>query len=230
MTRPQPAHGSAADRDERDQLATDLLTQLLKAISGAEALLRGSLAEGRADRFSDVDLPWEVPDADFQRAVADLPHTLARVRDVASLRFDPDFQRSAKRRLVFVRFAGVPLFWRVDLDIFARSVGREPGWGRDNSAARGTDWSVAESALANAVAAITAHMRGDDAAAAALLDRAEQRVGLAVANADTRRRILRLVDAITEMNATTAAVAVDIRCLVAEALREPNAIIAGDAS
>ena len=75
-------------------------------------------------------------------AIADLPVILTRIRPVASLRFDPDFQHSAKRRLVFVRFAGVALFWRVDLDVFARSVGRDPDYDRDNPFARGTSWSA----------------------------------------------------------------------------------------
>src|SRR5215218_2533008 len=98
---------------ERTRLVADLLAELAVAVPGSAALLRGSLAEGRADRYSDIDLLWDLPDADFNAAIAELPVTLNRVRPVASLRFDPDFQHSAKRRLAFVRFTGVPLFWRV---------------------------------------------------------------------------------------------------------------------
>ncbi len=43
---------------------------------------------------------------------------------------------------------------------------------------RGEQWSWTESALNNAVAAIKAHLRGDDATAHQLLERAFQRVGL----------------------------------------------------
>jgi predicted nucleotidyltransferase len=126
------------ETDERARLVADLLTELAAAVPGSAALLRGSLAEGRADPYSDIDLLWDVPDADFNAAIVQLPVTLERVRSVASLRFDPDFQQSAKRRLAFIRFDSVPLFWRVDLDIFARSVGRDPDFDRDNSCARGT--------------------------------------------------------------------------------------------
>ncbi|MGH2613970.1 MAG: hypothetical protein ACRDJC_01925, partial [Thermomicrobiales bacterium] len=104
------------DVNRRAKLADALLVHLHRAIPSSTARLRGSLAEDRADIFSDIDLLWDIPDAAFSAALAALPVTLARVRPVASLRFDPDFQRSDKRRLVFVRFAGVPLFWRVDLD------------------------------------------------------------------------------------------------------------------
>jgi hypothetical protein len=47
-----------------------------------------------------------------------LPSNLAQIRPVTSLRFDPDFQPSARRRLVFIHFAGLPLFLRGDLDLF----------------------------------------------------------------------------------------------------------------
>ncbi len=166
------------ETDERARLVADLLTELAAAVPGSAALLRGSLAEGRADPYSDIDLLWDVPDADFSAAVAELPVTLERVRPVASVRFDPDFQHSARRRLAFIRFAGVPLFWRVDLDVFARSVGRDPDHDRDNPSARGTSWSLAESSLANVIAAIKAHRRGRDGEAAELLARAAKRVGV----------------------------------------------------
>ena len=125
------------DTDERARLVADLQAELTAAVPNSVALLRGSLAEGRADPYSDIDLLWDVPDADFSPAIAELPVTLSHVRPVASLRFDPDFQHSARRRLAFIRFAGVPLFWRVDLDVFARSVGRDPDYDRDNPSARG---------------------------------------------------------------------------------------------
>jgi hypothetical protein len=86
--------------------------------------------------------------------------TVACVRPVASLRFDPDFQQSADRRLAFIRFAGVPLFWGVDLDVLVRSVGRDPDYDRDNPPARGVVWSFGESNLTNAIADIKAEHRG----------------------------------------------------------------------
>jgi predicted nucleotidyltransferase len=201
---------------ERTRLVADLFTELAAAIPGSAALLRGSLAEGRADPYSDIDLLWDVPDADFSAALAELPVTLERVRPVTSLRFDPDFQHSAKRRLVFLRFAGVPLFWRVDLDVFARSVGRDPDYDRDNPSARGTCWSLAESSLANAIAAIKAQRRGRDTEAAELLTRAETRVGVTSPTVDLQSRIDLLIDAVVAKDPTTASLAAEIRHLPTE--------------
>jgi hypothetical protein len=163
---------------------------------------------------SDIDLLWEIPDTDFSAAIAALPVTVACVRPVASLRFDPDFQQSADRRLVFIRFAGVPLFWRVDLDVFARSVGRDPDYDRANPSARGRSWSLTESSLANAIAAIKAQRRGHDIEAAALLAPAEARLGMAPPQVDLQRRIGLLVDAAAVNDPALAALAADIRRLL----------------
>lgn len=204
------------DVARRDHLTIDLLAHLRTAVPGSETVLRGSLAEGHDDIYSDIDLIWEVPDDEFISAIARLPAILTRVRPVASLRFDPNFQHSAKRRLVFVRFAGVPLFWRVDLDIFARSAGRDPDYDRDNPTARGTVWSATESSLANVIAAIKAQPRGQDDEAASLLERAEQRVGLVMVDTALPERILRLVGHAVEQEPSLAPFAADIRTLIAD--------------
>jgi predicted nucleotidyltransferase len=208
--------GIGLEVDERARLVAGLLGELVMAVPGSTAILRGSLAEGRADLYSDIDLLWDVPDAAFSTSIAELPVTLERVRPVASLRFDPDFQHSAKRRLAFIRFAGVPLFWRVDLDVFARSVGRDPDYDRANPSARGTSWSIAESSLANAIAAIKAQRRGHESEAAALLARAEARLGVAPPQVDLQRRIGLLVDAAAANDPALAALAADIRRLLKE--------------
>jgi predicted nucleotidyltransferase len=204
------------ETDERARLVADLLAELTAAVPGSAALLRGSLAAGRADIYSDIDLLWDVPDAAFDAAIFELPVNLERVRPVTSLRFDSDFQHSAKRRLAFVRFAGVPLFWRVDLDVFARSIGRDPDYDRDNPTARGAAWSFTESSLANVIAAIKAQRRGRDTEAAALLARAEARVGVASPVADLQSRIGLLVDAIAAKDPTTASLTANIRHLVTD--------------
>jgi predicted nucleotidyltransferase len=209
-------NGIVLETDERTRLVADLLTELEAAFPGSAVLLRGSLAEGRADPYSDIDLLWDVPDAAFNAAIAELPATLERVRPVASLRFDPDFQHSAKRRLVFIRFAGVPLFWRVDLDVFTRSVGRDPDYDRDNPSARGTCWSFTESSLANAIAAIKALHRGRDTEAAELIARAETRVGITSPTVDLQSRLDLLVDAGVAKDPTTASLAAEIRHLLTE--------------
>ena len=204
------------ETEERARLVTDLLTQLAAAIPGSTALPRGSLAGCRADSYSDIDLLCDVPDADFSAAIAELPVTLSHVGPVASLRFDPDFQHSARRRLAFIRFAGAPLFWRVDLDIFARSVDRDPDYDPDNPSARGTCWSFAESSLANAIAAIKALHRGRDPEAAELLARAEARIGVASPAVDLQSRIELLVDAVAVKDPTMASLAAEIRRLLPE--------------
>jgi hypothetical protein len=209
-------NGIVLESDERARLVADLLRELTSAFPGSTALLRGSLAEGRADLYSDIDLLWDVPDTAFSAALAALPVLLEGVRPVASLRFDPDFQLSAKRRLAFIRFAGVPLFWRVDLDVFARSVERDPDYDRDNPSARGTSWSFTESSLANAIAAIKAQRRGRDKEAADLLARAEARVGIASPAVDPQRRIGLLLDAVAAKDPTTASLAADIHRLLTD--------------
>jgi predicted nucleotidyltransferase len=151
-----PENSIVLEIDERARIVADLITELAEAVPGSAALLRGSLAEGRADLYSDIDLLWEIPATDFSAAIAALLVTLTRVRPVAWLRFDPDFQQSANRRLALIRFAGVPLFWRVDLDVLLRSVGRDPDCDRGNPSARGVDWSFGESNLTNAIMAIKA--------------------------------------------------------------------------
>ncbi len=178
--------------------------------------MRGSLAANTADQYSDIDVLWEVPDADFEWCVANLEENLSRVRPVASLRSVPEFQNSEKRRLIFVRFESIPLFWRLDLDIFARSIHRDPAYDLNNPNARGSDWSLTESALMNAVAAIKAHLRGKDEEAQQLLVRAYKRVGLDFPDLELGELILELVDEISALDPKLVALAEDIRKLVAE--------------
>lgn len=208
------------DITPRTQLAEHIITHLRAAFPSSEALLRGSLAERCADVYSDIDLLWEVPDAEFATAIADLPEILGQIRPLASLRFDPDFQRSAKRRLAFIRYADVPLFWRVDLDIFAASVGRDLDHDRENPGARGTDWSLTESALMNVIAAVKAHRRGRDNEAVGLLERAEDRVHVAPEPSDVRVRIMHLIATIAQQDPTTRPLAADIERLVEDTFAE----------
>jgi len=206
------------DSEARVELAAAILAQLRASVPGSEALLRGSLAGEHADQFSDIDVLWDVPDARFQTSVEQLPQILARVRPVAALRWDPDIQRSARRRLAFVRFAGVPLFWRLDLDILAQSLGRNEQYDRHNPAARGSSWSLTESALANAVAAVKAQLRRRDDEARQLLARAYGRIGLDTPDLPLPALILRLADEVVAQDATAAPLAAAVRELVREAV------------
>ncbi len=214
-----PRQGTASyDASVRSRLVAEIQEHLIVAVPGSEVVLRGSLAEHRADSYSDIDLLWEVPDADFILAATGLPLTLSSVRSIASLRFDPDFQLSAKRRLAFVRFAGVPLFWRVDLAIFAESIGRDPDYDRDNLAARGNDWSLTESALMNVVAAVKAQRRGHPYLAAELLARGEERVGVKRAGNDVDARMIHIVTCIADQDSAVRPLADEILQLLEEGL------------
>ncbi|MFJ2413781.1 nucleotidyltransferase domain-containing protein [Streptomyces brevispora] len=167
------------DPARRAALAQDLLHALRSRCPGSRAEPRGSLARGTADEYSDIDLVWIVPDGRFEDCVAAAPDLLGTVRDVASLRVDPDLANSRKRRLLFVDFDRLPLFWRLDLEIVARSVADRPGYDRGNPAARSDDWSRPASALANAVAAVKTVLRGQPRTARGLLERGFARIGAA---------------------------------------------------
>jgi len=155
----------------------------------SRAGLRGSLSRGDADEYSDIDIAWEVPGREFTGSVGRLAEILSLAGRVESLRWDPDFRGARGRRVAFVRFAMVPLFWRVDIDIRAGGQG-EPG---DVEQDR-QEWSPAESALMNAVAAIKAVVRGDRAAAGPLLERGFARLDAPAPMGDTRTAVGKLLD------------------------------------
>jgi predicted nucleotidyltransferase len=204
------------DIRRRTWLVDRILGCLEEATPGSRALLRGSLAANTADQYSDIDVLWEVPDSDFQRCVASLEESLSKVCPVASLRSVPDFQNSEKRRLIFVRFESIPLFWRLDLDIFARSIHRDPAYDLNNPNAWGSDWSLTESALMNGVAAVKAHLRGKDEEARQLLVRAYGRVGLEFPDLELGALMLKLTDEVRLMDPRLSGLAQDVRKLVAE--------------
>ncbi|MEU8976939.1 hypothetical protein AB0D11_48905, partial [Streptomyces monashensis] len=122
------------------------------------------MGSGTADAFSDVDIAWVVPDAQFPDCLARTVEALGEVRPVDSVRIDPDFYRCDRRRLLFVRFAGLPLFWRLDLDVRTASVADDPHYDVGNPAARAREgeWSRLAGALANAVGAVKAVARKRD--------------------------------------------------------------------
>lgn len=168
------------DTSIRESLAQHILAALQEAQPGSIAELRGSLASGTADAYSDIDILWEVPDENFTSAVAGIASTLGQVQAIASLRMDPDTAHSAKHRLVFLQFVEIPLFWRLDLEVFAQSVHRDPEYDRQNSPAVNPDWSPTHSALMNAVAAVKALLRNQEGTARGLLVRAFERIGLPI--------------------------------------------------
>jgi hypothetical protein len=176
----------------RAKLVGSVMDSLRLAAPTSTILLRGSLATNTADQYSDIDMLWQVPDLLFNSLVDNLEQILSGVRAVESLRFDPDFT-SEKRRLGFVRFEDVPLFWRLDLEIFAQSTRRDSEYDRDNPNARRSEWSVTESALMNAVAGIKAHLRDRDHDARQLLIRAYERMGLDPYDGELEELLAKLV-------------------------------------
>lgn len=209
---------SAFDVRERAALAKETVRALAEAIPGARADLRGSLADGRADAYSDVDLLWELPDDVFATGVDRLWTVLTAIRPVESLRSDPRLQRSRRHRLVFVRFAVLPLFWRFDLEVFARSAGRDAACDLANPDAHGAEWSVTESALANAVAALKAHLRRQEDVADALLERAFRRLGQPSPAGDLAGRIGTLARGATEIEPAVSELAGRVDALAHVAL------------
>ncbi|MFJ6573076.1 hypothetical protein ACIQNU_37280 [Streptomyces sp. NPDC091292] len=165
------------DAARRDALAEEFRRALGAYRPGCRAVPLGSLAAGTADAYSDIDLLWVVPDEIFGACVAGAADCLGQVLPVTSLRADPDLQRSAKHRLLFVTFTGLPLFWRLDLVVRAASVADDDRFDVGNPAARGDDWSPAASALANAVASVKAVCRDRPELAVGLLARGLHRVG-----------------------------------------------------
>ena len=202
--------------EERSRLARQILSRLEESVSASSAQLRGSLAEGGGDPYSDIDVVWEVPDEAFGAALEGMEKALSRVRPLASLRLDPAFQKSDRRRLIFVQFERVPLFWRVDIDLFAASVD-DPQYDIDNPRARGDHFSRTHSALMNSVAAIRALLRGDEATAAGLVSRGFERIALPVPAGGTRDRLLKLVDDIYDADDGTALLAAEIKALYRQA-------------
>lgn len=193
------------DTNIRAALAQRILFALENAAPGSSAQLRGSLAEGRADAYSDIDALWEVPDELFQISIDGIAATLANVHGIASLRSAPEFQNSDRRRLIFVQFEDMPLFWRADIDIFAWSVHQDLAYDLHNESSKGNNWSLTHSALMNTVAAIKALLRHEKEIAQQLLIRGFERVGLVPPGGSSQELILELNRSIAEMDATQVA-------------------------
>ena len=195
------------DTEIRASLARRILAALESAVPRSTARLRGSLAEGRADQYSDIDVCWEVPDELLQASVERLPKILSEVHPVESLRSEPGFQNSDKRRLIFVQFEGLPLFWRVDVDVFAQSIHGDREYDVHNEFARGDDWSPTHSALMNVIAAVKALLRNEEEEANQLLIRAFERVRLPVPELTPQELVLKLTESVAEMDPTKAGLA-----------------------
>ncbi len=106
----------------REAAATLLEDVLAAADPAGDVRLIGSMSKpGEADAFSDIDLRWTLPPGQAAGQLHSLRATLQRVGAVESLRVDPGVRPDW--RLVFVRFQGWPLWWRVDLEVHSAGLG-----------------------------------------------------------------------------------------------------------
>jgi hypothetical protein len=210
--------------ERRDQLAAGLRAELEALIPGSATDLRGSLASGTADPYSDIDLCWVVGDETFTTAVSAAAELAVRLPSVQAVRIDPGLARSDRRRLIFVRPARVPLFWRVDLDIRARSVAADDTYDDGNPAAHdATGWSPPASAMENAIAAIKSGVRDRTDVTSGLLSRGYERIGLVPPpNTDLTGLITRLAESCARLEPGLASMASEVQ-EVAETLLAPSA-------
>ena len=202
------------DTDFRSRLAAGVLAALAASVPGSKVGLQGSLSENGGDQFSDIDVFWEVPDDSLDSCLNRIAYVLSGVCPLESLRLDPELANSAKRRLVYARFKDVPLFWRLDLEVFARSIGQDRTYDLDNPLARTSEWSRTESALANAVAVVKQHLRDNDDEALWLLGRAYKRVELGMPGLEIRDLILRLASGVRRVDTASITLAERIEGLV----------------
>ncbi len=203
----------------RNKLVSRILSSLEKAAMGSHASLRGSLSGEKADEYSDIDVFWEIPDAEFLVCMENMEEILGRVLPVESLRSDPTLQLSKKHRLIFARFVDLPLFWRVDIEACAESIHRDLEYDLNSPEARGAAWSLPESALMNAVRAIKGHLRHDNAEAKLFASAAYDRVGLELPPLDVCGQILELCEQVKVLDIKTAPLAERVEQLAIEAFR-----------
>jgi hypothetical protein len=191
------------DVSQRAEPVADLMAQLRYAIPGPEARLRGSLGTGHADPYSDIDLLWDVPDLESNDALAQLPEILARGRPLASLRYDPDFQRSAKPRS----------YSSASPECHSSGASIWISWPAPSSAIRTT--TAPPSRPVARIGQQPRAARRTPSRRSKLMQRAEQRVVLSHVASAVPDRILRLVDAVAEQDPSLATRASEIRRLVA---------------
>jgi hypothetical protein len=207
--------------EQRHLLASTLSRVLQDWVPGSVAEMRGSMGSGTTDDYGDIGICWVVPDGSFTEAVAIVGAALSRATAVLSLRTDPEFARSARRRLVFARLYGMPLFWRVDIDIRARSVAADDLLDAGGPDARSdTGWSGPADAIDDAIAAIKAAARGQAETADVLLRRGSERIGHdAGPTADLADAITSLAEACATQESSLTNMAAEVGQVVDRLLR-----------
>lgn len=208
------------DPRERARLAERIRGRLAEAVPGSASEVQGSLARGGADLYSDIDVLWEIPDDQFDWCLRGLQSTLSGLHPLESLRIDPEFQDSRKRRRVHVRFEGFSLFWQCDIEIMSQSIRRDLSYDVGNPSARGPDRSAGESMLMGTVAAMRAYLRGRQAVAQELLGKAVARMGMSAPDVQGSNPMLALVDEVERRYSELEPLAERVRDLVREVLSE----------
>ena len=180
----------------RGEAAALLVDVLAAACPAGEVCLIGSMAKPEeADDFSDIDIRWTIPPGQVSGQLQSFRLTLQRVGKVESLRVDPD--ERPDWRLVFVRFQGWPLWWRVDVEVHSAGLG--------SMAVPDSDpWSPHESACMGVVVTLKALARNRPEAAEGLLARALQRADATDVAGDWQLRIGSLLDQIVTRSPPTA--------------------------
>lgn len=180
----------------REVAAARLVNALAAAAPGSEVVRIGSLATPeRADVFSDIDLRWVIPAGRAAAPLRTLRRTLEQLGHVESLRLDPDVRPDVL--LVFARFDGWPLWWRVDLEV--HSPGLAPADLPDADA-----WSPHESACMGVLVTVKVLARGRDDDAEVLFARARERLDAGDVAGEGRQRIDSLLDHIATSSPDTA--------------------------
>jgi hypothetical protein len=152
-----------------------------------------------------------VPGESFAAATREVTDLVSAAWPVVSVRVDPGTRGSGTRRLLFFWFRGLPLFWRLDLEIVSEPPCPDvPDHG---------EWSPAASALANAVATVKAICRGQPANARGLLERGFARVGApATLTGDWLHDVVGLAEAAALSEPATRFLAGQVRELAEEHL------------
>ena len=209
--------------ERRGKLTAKLLAALQEWIPGSRTQLRGSPEPGTADDYSNIGICWVVPDQDFTEAVDTLGAALSLCTAVLVLCTDPGFARSARRRVISARLHGLPLFWRVDIDIRADSAATDDRCDAGSPDTRSdTGWSAPAGAMENAIAAIKAAARGQADTADVLLRRGCDRIGHTPSSAaDLPDAIADLADACAAQEPRIARMAAEVRQLADHFLRSP---------
>lgn len=202
----------------RAHFAAKLVANLKKISDVRDVQLRGSLARGTDDIYSDIDLSAIVNPGALDCCLGEIRPVLEAQGRLLSFRYDPEWRHHRERRVLFVAYANLPLFWRIDLDICTPLGETAEAQGLTEVA----DWSFTESAIWNGVGALKAWARGNSVAAEEMLDRAFARANVTVAEGSVPQRIADLASAVMARDGQLAELALK--------LHEAAALIAASSS